>query len=113
MVMGLVLGLKTLFWATALLFFVVYVMAVFFANLLGPVENEIIGLEGERLFMSVDRCMFTAFRCSLGDCTTSKGQPIVKLLADAYGAVIALMYVFCMAVLVFGVFNLISAIYIE
>jgi len=70
-------------------------------------------ITSEELFSSVPRSMFTSFRCYTGDCTTSDGSSIAKLLADAYGPAFILAYVASVMVISFGLFNLIMAFYVD
>jgi len=64
-------------------------------------------------FSSIAKAMFTAFRCLMGDCETQFGQPLVKLLALAYGFWFQIGYMASTLFVTFGLFNLIMAIYIE
>eukprot|EP00811_Abedinium_folium_P036419 NODE_9129_length_1445_cov_4.131259.p1 GENE.NODE_9129_length_1445_cov_4.131259~~NODE_9129_length_1445_cov_4.131259.p1 ORF type:complete len:365 (+),score=85.47 NODE_9129_length_1445_cov_4.131259:78-1097(+) len=53
------------------------------------------------------------FRCSIGDCTSSAGLPLVGMMTDAYGWPFSIAYAFLTLFVTFGVFNLIMAIYLE
>jgi len=57
--------------------------------------------------------MFTVYRCLLADCNDEGGRSLVYMYADAFGAPFILGYVASTTFVVFGVFNLIFAIYIE
>jgi len=112
MVNGLIAGLRTLFWAIVLLFFMIYIIAVFATVTIGQdVQRRII--KGEELLTTVPNSMLTAFRCFTGDCATATGKPIAKLLSDEYGARFILPYVAAVVMITFGLFNLIMAIYVE
>jgi len=113
MVKGLIGGLCTLAWAVVLLFFTLYVIAIFVTNTIGRDPNGVPGLAEDELFSSVPRAVFTSFRCFVGDCTSANGKPIVKLLSDRYGVVFVLAYFASMIFVTFGLFSLIMAIYIE
>jgi len=111
MVKGMLSGFCTLVWAFVLLFFVIYVIAVFLTTTIGRHRNSVVHDQG--LFSTVPRSMFTAFRCFLGDCATEEGFPIAKLLLDAHGALFVVGYVISSLVVTFGIFNVIMAIYVE
>ncbi|CAE7820603.1 cac, partial [Symbiodinium microadriaticum] len=74
MIKGLVGGLRTLCLAFALLFSVLYVIAVFAtiaigrAELTPPLDHDI-----QSLFATVPDSIFTAFRCYTGECTAEGG----------------------------------------
>lgn len=113
MVRGLLGGLHTLFWAIVLLFFTLYMIACMATSTVGSTANAIPEIVEDRLFQTVPQSILTCFRCLMGDCSTSGGRPIVKILADRYGLYFALAYFGGMMFIVFGLFNLIVAIYIE
>eukprot|EP00811_Abedinium_folium_P000709 NODE_1064_length_2626_cov_5.997999.p1 GENE.NODE_1064_length_2626_cov_5.997999~~NODE_1064_length_2626_cov_5.997999.p1 ORF type:complete len:712 (-),score=201.68 NODE_1064_length_2626_cov_5.997999:245-2380(-) len=118
MVKGLFGGINTLFWAMVLLFFFIYVVAVTMTMLLGRTDGRKIrgdAFEDElhRCFSTLGLSIFTVFRCFTGDCTTSDGQPLAWMLADAYGLGFAMPYIFMVMGITFGLFNLIMAIYVE
>jgi len=113
MVRGLIGGLRTLVWAVVLLFLTLYVIGVMATSMMGDCHKTVPKLGGEEIFVSVPQSIFTAYRCFMGDCTTSQGWSIVPILASAYGPVFALCYFAGTVFVVFGLFNLIVAIYIE
>lgn len=67
----------------------------------------------EDFYMSVPRFMFMSCRCFFGDCSTQNGKPLVTLLSDAYGWPFMVIYVLSMIFVIFGLFNLIVAVYVE
>lgn len=109
MLRGLVHGMRTLVWALALLFFAVFVVGVGATIVLGEEGDE----EEFELFYTVPDSMFTTFRCFIGDCTTSAGQPLAPLLTATFGLPFQLVYSFIVVFVTFGLFNLIVAVYIE
>jgi len=111
MMKGLLSGFRTLIWAFVLLLFVIYVFAVFLTTTIGRADENIVHKEG--IFSSVPIAMFTTFRCFVGDCITSEGHPIAKLLFDAHGWLFVFGYVVSFMVVTFGIFNVIIAIYVE
>lgn len=62
-------GFRPLLWAIVLLFFMMYVIAVFTTGIMGQ-NNRFEVIQHEELFTSVPRSMVTIFRCSTADCTT-------------------------------------------
>mmetsp|Transcript_58202 Transcript_58202/g.138595 ORF Transcript_58202/g.138595 Transcript_58202/m.138595 type:complete len:913 (+) Transcript_58202:99-2837(+) len=112
MVKGLLAGLKTLLWAFVLLVFTVYLIAVFTTALYSR-DHAVDKLGQDEIFSSVPNSMFTAFRCFVGDCTTTEGEPISLLMARAHGFWFICGYVASIMFVTFGIFNLIVAVYIE
>jgi len=110
MAKGLLGGLNTLFWAVILLFFFIYIFAVFAMT---ACQSSAQDQEAARLFGSLPEAFLTTFRCFTGDCTTSDGKPIVLLLTRLYGSPFVLSYLASKIFVTFGLFNLIMAIYIE
>lgn len=113
MVKGLFGGFRTLFWAFVLLFLAVYIIGVFATFTLGKSEDSDSILSTEQLFNSLPRSMLTCFRCFIGDCTTSKGEPIVQLLSNIHGVAFVAGYLFSFLCVNLGLFNLIMALYVE
>mmetsp|Transcript_73347 Transcript_73347/g.174733 ORF Transcript_73347/g.174733 Transcript_73347/m.174733 type:complete len:403 (+) Transcript_73347:1-1209(+) len=111
MLAGVVAGMRTLLWAMILLFSAVYILGILATISLSGKEPE--KMDGDDMFESVPMSMFTVFRCLMGDGMDAQGRPIVYLYAESFGAPFVLGYVCSMTFIVFGVFNLIFAIYIE
>merc|ERR1712045_510001 len=57
--------------------------------------------------------MFTVFRCFTDGCSASDGTPLPVHFMDSYGPFFALVWVFCTLFVMFGLFNLIMAIFVE
>jgi Ca2+-binding EF-hand superfamily protein len=57
--------------------------------------------------------MFTIFRCSFGDCNTANGQSLFVLVTRDFGWVFGMLYGMFIFVMTIGVFNVISAIFVE
>ena len=57
--------------------------------------------------------MFSVFRCIIGDCTTHGGESLVMVFSDGFGMGFDLIYAFAMVVVTFGLFNIITAIFVE
>jgi len=49
----------------------------------------------------------------VGDCTSPDGTPIAPLLVDVFGHVFTVAYVIVLCFVIFGVFNLVMAIFVE
>lgn len=113
MIKGLVGGLRTLVLAFALLFVVLYIIAVFATITIGR-GADLDRLDGLRsLFRSVPSTMFTAFRCYSGECISEDGLPVALLLADEFGLVFVLLYVAGYMLVTMGIFNVILAVYVD
>eukprot|EP00928_Gymnodinium_smaydae_P018327 TRINITY_DN16982_c0_g1_i2.p1 TRINITY_DN16982_c0_g1~~TRINITY_DN16982_c0_g1_i2.p1 ORF type:complete len:602 (-),score=119.15 TRINITY_DN16982_c0_g1_i2:7-1812(-) len=109
MIQGMLGGMATLFWSMVLFFLTVYVVALVFRETLGKQQKDSI----YEMFDSVPRSMFTTFRCSFGDCNTKTGSPLFEHVTDEYGGVFSLMYSFFIFTISIGIFNVISAIFVE
>lgn len=111
MIKGLVGGLRTLVLAFALLFVVLYIIAVFATITIGRGPE----LDGtlQNLFRSVPSTMFTAFRCYSGECITEDGLPVALLLSNQFGWFFVLLYVAGYMLVTMGIFNVILAVYVD
>jgi len=109
MALGLFSGLQALFWAIVLLMAVVFTM--------GIIVRELFGVHSQMLpeFQSVDRAMFTLFRCFTGTCETYDGDPIPEILFNqlGYGFPLFIGYFLLMMLVSVGLFNLIMAVFID
>jgi len=111
MIRGLMGGFRTLCWATVMLVFAIYVIAVLITSIVKS-RDAVPSATGE-LLSSVSASMFTSFRCFIGDCTDKNGDSIAIVLENAFGAPFVLGYCLCVMMVTFGIFNIIIAIYIE
>jgi len=109
MVKGVFAGMRTLLWAILLLLFTIYVIGVFATTVLHDEGPE----QVDDMFASVPKSMFTIFRCLMSDCDDERGRPLAYLYYVRHGVLFAISYVASMVFVVFGIFNLIFAIYIE
>jgi len=105
----------TLAWS--LIFFVtfIYVVALVFRTSFGPVPGHEPTEDDSAIdwyFQTVSRSMLTTFRCSFGDCSTTRGTPIFEAEggANAMTSLMLSCFVFVASV---GLFNIISAVFIE
>merc|ERR1740123_1098454 len=111
---GMIAGFRTLFWAIVLLLLFVYALSVLLLQLLKRDEIEVF-YNGQSiiLFQSLWRTMFYAFRCFLSDGTLVNGTSLVSILEERYGAIFSVPFLVCILFIVFGIFNIISAIFLE
>merc|ERR1719436_1993861 len=68
---------------------------------------------GEEYCGTVARCMFTIFRCMIGDCSSRGGQSLTEHMSYGFGWKFDVVYCLGMIVLIFGLFNVIAAIFVE
>jgi len=109
MITGMIGGASTLLWSIVLFALIVYVFALLFREFFGREDKENI----YDYFSTVPRSMFTVFRCSFGDCSSSAGVPIFEHITTQYGGVYSLLYCLFTFVIAIGLFNVISAIFVE
>jgi len=116
MIEGIRGGMTALGWSLVLFGLFVFVVSLVFREGLG--NNEEIGEEiGENVaafyFRTVPRSMFTIFRCSFGDCSTISGTPIFEHVTNSHGVFWSFAYSLFLFLVVIGMFNVISAIFVE
>lgn len=112
MLHGIYGGALTLVWAVLLFLLLVYMFAVYCRVAIG-VESESHLVHLYPYFNSVPRSMFTIFRCCFGDCNSTDGISIPEQITYEYGGMYALMYAAFIFFIVVGMFNTISAIFVE
>jgi len=66
-----------------------------------------------QMFSSVFRSMFTVFRCLIDGCSSADGTPLILYFWDSHGVMFVVVYVLVVIFILFGVFNLIMAIFVE
>eukprot|EP00928_Gymnodinium_smaydae_P048661 TRINITY_DN32559_c0_g1_i1.p1 TRINITY_DN32559_c0_g1~~TRINITY_DN32559_c0_g1_i1.p1 ORF type:complete len:670 (+),score=117.79 TRINITY_DN32559_c0_g1_i1:281-2290(+) len=118
MLEGLLGACKTLVTAISLFIVLCYICALVFRMTLGrKIEDESAASENKininMLFNSLPQSMFTIFRCSFGDCSTHTGSPIFELVRREFGSYWTVIYGLFVFVVTIGVFNVISAIFVE
>ncbi|CAJ1456857.1 unnamed protein product, partial [Effrenium voratum] len=109
MMQGMMGGMSTLLWAMIFFLLIVYVTALLFRELLGRRDVPNV----KEWFDSVPRAMYSTFRCSVGDCSTLSGQPIFEFVQKEMGTVYSLIYCLFVFAVTIGLFNVISAIFVE
>jgi len=108
---GMIGGVETLAWSLVLYLVVLYTMALCLRESLGEQDN----LDMKIYFSSTHRSVYTMLRCSFGDCTDMDGKPIFEHVfrQEGYGGLISLFYSTFVYLVNIGLFNVISAIFIE
>jgi len=71
------------------------------------------GGETGTMFNNTWRSLFTTFRCSFGDCTTMAGIPLFEVIRAEHPFWFPLMYCLFIFFVTVGIFNVISAIFVE
>jgi len=136
MMVGFVLGIPSLLWVLLVFLVILYMLGLVFRQVLGPNPGrellaggacpfgddvvdlddeacEVHRLYGEEFFGSVSRSMFTAFRFMLGDYSTRGGKSLVVAFSAGYGRIFEVTFVTWMVIVLFGVFNIITAIFVD
>eukprot|EP00929_Paragymnodinium_shiwhaense_P034273 TRINITY_DN1866_c5_g1_i2.p1 TRINITY_DN1866_c5_g1~~TRINITY_DN1866_c5_g1_i2.p1 ORF type:complete len:685 (-),score=168.99 TRINITY_DN1866_c5_g1_i2:197-2251(-) len=109
MMHGMIGGLTTLGWAMLLFLTTVYLVSLLFRETLGRSQFENV----YEYFNGVPRAMLTTFRCSFGDCSAAGGVPIFEHVDKYYGPQYGLLYCVFIFSMSIGLFNVISAIFVE
>eukprot|EP00928_Gymnodinium_smaydae_P061699 TRINITY_DN45729_c0_g1_i1.p1 TRINITY_DN45729_c0_g1~~TRINITY_DN45729_c0_g1_i1.p1 ORF type:complete len:600 (-),score=116.12 TRINITY_DN45729_c0_g1_i1:76-1875(-) len=110
MMQGMIGGLQTLGWSMVLYLATIYVVSLLSRESFGRDETKDHVYDQ---FNSVPRAMFTIFRCSFGDCSDPYGVPIFEYVHKYYGGFYTLGYSIFIFVVSIGLFNVISAIFVE
>mmetsp|Transcript_55299 Transcript_55299/g.109858 ORF Transcript_55299/g.109858 Transcript_55299/m.109858 type:complete len:653 (+) Transcript_55299:123-2081(+) len=117
MIHGMLGGLWTLLWAVAFFVIFIYVVALIFRDTLGHGQDNGEDNQDAKLvqlyFSSVPMAMYTLFRCSFGECNTRIGTPLFEHVATTHGRMWTLVYCVFLFIVVIGLFNVISAIFVE
>ncbi|CAE7451979.1 Cacna1d [Symbiodinium natans] len=138
MISAMVIGVPWLFWVTILLCGVLYVCAIVLRSTVssdatamfercGSADNEAFPLPGEdprdgcviaHLYLgeycgTVFTCMFTVFRCLIGDCNSKGGRPLAAVMSNYYGWTFEGFYGLSMVTMIFGMTNIITAMFVD
>lgn len=70
-------------------------------------------LYGEEFFGTVGTSMFTCFRWMLADYSTRGGVSLAVTFSQEYGSTFMIGYVAWMIVVIFGIFNIVTAIFVD
>eukprot|EP00930_Biecheleria_cincta_P020220 TRINITY_DN15254_c0_g1_i1.p1 TRINITY_DN15254_c0_g1~~TRINITY_DN15254_c0_g1_i1.p1 ORF type:complete len:349 (-),score=73.06 TRINITY_DN15254_c0_g1_i1:122-1168(-) len=104
MLLGLLSGLRALFWALVLLMGLIYILSIISNSLF---KDDLI--ETSTIF----KAMFMLFRCLTDTCETKEGMMIPEFFFDKYGWRFFIAYVIIIMLVAVGLFNLIMAVFID
>lgn len=134
MLSGFFIGLPSLIWVMVLLAAVIYILALLLKSVLGPPQREeplmhkcgsgdlgswddpectACTLFAEEYLHSVKSSMMVVFRCVVGDCTSKAGQSLSAHLSGCYAWKFDVVYFLGMVTIIFGIFNIITAIFVQ
>eukprot|EP00929_Paragymnodinium_shiwhaense_P086571 TRINITY_DN4707_c0_g1_i1.p1 TRINITY_DN4707_c0_g1~~TRINITY_DN4707_c0_g1_i1.p1 ORF type:complete len:769 (+),score=131.02 TRINITY_DN4707_c0_g1_i1:76-2382(+) len=106
-------GCLPLFYASSVLFFIFFIMSVMLRQTIGVEEIPLNDIYGTIMFNSVPWTFFIVFRMFMGDDSLPDGTPLAMHLQVRYGYLFMIPYIFCYMLIVFGVFNTITATFVE
>lgn len=111
MINGAIGGVRTLGWAIVLISVPIYMAGLVLRETLGNSAGDGDGAES---FADLGQAMFTIFRCVVGgECSQRDGKPIFVLVSSSYGWGFGALYIVVMILMYFGLFNVITAIFVE
>eukprot|EP00928_Gymnodinium_smaydae_P089779 TRINITY_DN73691_c0_g1_i1.p1 TRINITY_DN73691_c0_g1~~TRINITY_DN73691_c0_g1_i1.p1 ORF type:complete len:655 (+),score=95.85 TRINITY_DN73691_c0_g1_i1:64-1965(+) len=115
MVDGMVGSIRTLFWSAVLIAVPFYGLAILLRETLGFEDPDDPADQFKPFFGTVSLSWFTVFRCVMGDCTDLQGRPLILHILDStdHAWAYALGYTTLRVLSFFGLFNIITAIYVE
>jgi hypothetical protein len=142
MLSGLLLGLPALLWVIVIVLTFMWIIAAGFRTSIGPKHGheslieKCGGFDGdkplnrtvvqhipecrntwelmaEEYCPTVLECSFMVFRCVMGDCTSRGGQSLAVHFSTGYGLKFQVAYGLGMLIFIFGLFNVITAIFVE
>jgi len=136
MLAGFYIGLPTMVWVIGIFICILYMVGLAFRICFGPsIGREFISIcgygdwidprfeesegckladvYGEEFFGTVAKSMFTTFRFMLGDYSTKGGKSLAIAFSDGYGAQFQVLFVIGMIIVIFGFFNIITAVFVE
>jgi len=115
MVNGMIGLLRTLSCTIVLLGLMVYLLGILMVQIYGNVDDGYETVPGQSmLFSSVDRSMYTVFRCLLiGDCNAIDGTPVALHISENVGWPYMLGYCGACILMHYGVGSLITALVVD
>jgi len=134
MLSGFFIGIPSLMWVMVLLAAVIYILALMLKSAVGRpyYEESLMGrcgsgdiglwddpectacvLYSEEYLYSVKSSMMVVFRCVVGDCTSKAGQSLSAHLSGCYSWKFDVVYFLGMVTIIFGLFNIITAIFVQ
>jgi len=134
MLVGFVIGVPSLFWVLLFFLLILCVVGFAFRLMFGPLPGQdlisicgnpddmvpfndqecpVSWMYGEEFFGTVSKSMFTSFRFMLGDYSTRGGKSIVVAFSQDYGMKFDVIFVAWMIIVIFGLFNIVTAIFVD
>jgi len=134
MLVGLVIGIPSLLWVMIFFVLILFMIGLTFRFMFGPDPGQnlisicgrpdditdfsdpvckVAWMYGEEFFGTLPAAMFTTFRFMLGDYSTRAGKSLVVALEQDYGMKFQLLFVVWMILAIFGLFNIITAIFVD
>lgn len=135
MISGMLTGLPALMWIIVVIILFIYFCGIAGRQALGPSQNSLVStcdkgdsydtwdvedpvckihyVYGSEFCGSVEKCMFTTFRCLIGDCSTAGGRSLAAIFSEGYGLKFRFSYCVSMIVTIFGFFNVVTALMVE
>eukprot|EP00913_Durusdinium_trenchii_P012978 g12186.t1 len=135
MISAMVIGVPWLFWVTILLSGVLYICGIVLRSTVSNASAEmsdrcgdpdlfqfnhtgedgcnVAYMYGEEYCGTVLKCMFTVFRCIIGDCNTKGGRPLAAIFSYFYGWRFEWFYGLSMVCMIFGMTNIITAMFVD
>jgi len=111
MVNGAIGSFKTLLYSMLLACVPVCAVALLLKASLGDSTSLEVGVE---MFGTLDMAFFSSWRCFVvGDCTQHDGRPLFPLVTRESGPLFGVLYCLVQFLMHFGLFNVITAIYVE
>lgn len=136
MISAMVIGVPWLFWVTILLSGVLYICGIILRSTVSDESSEmamscrdadsypfnhssaedgceVASLYGQEYCGTVLKCMFTVFRCIIGDCNSKGGKPLAAIFSEFYGWRFEWFYGLSMVTMIFGMTNIITAMFVD
>uniref|UniRef100_A0A7S2Q4F5 Ion transport domain-containing protein n=1 Tax=Zooxanthella nutricula TaxID=1333877 RepID=A0A7S2Q4F5_9DINO len=138
MTLGFAIGMPALFCVLCCFCVILFTFGLLFRTSFGPLEgqdeisvcgdpdnmSELVSdvgdftchahyMYGEEYFGSMRRSMFTSFRFMLGDYSTRGGKSLIVAFSQGYGYKFDAVFVVWMIIVVFGFFNIVTAIFVD
>jgi len=117
MINGALGGMRTLLWSMVLIAVPIYAVALVLRESVGEFADQAADggqANGAEYFATLGLAWFTMFRCVVaGECTTEEGKPVFVLVTKHFGWGLGVVYCFVVMLMTFGLFNVITALYVE
>eukprot|EP00930_Biecheleria_cincta_P047064 TRINITY_DN3255_c0_g1_i4.p1 TRINITY_DN3255_c0_g1~~TRINITY_DN3255_c0_g1_i4.p1 ORF type:complete len:774 (-),score=119.20 TRINITY_DN3255_c0_g1_i4:201-2522(-) len=104
MILGLFSGLRALIWAVILLLLLIYIGGIVMVSIADADDSE---------YNTLDKAMFTLFRCFTDGCAAYDGTPLTERLREEHGWLFFVAWILTTMVVTVGIFNLIMAVFID